>query len=408
MTDDDLRAYAHLVLEVGLGLRPGKDVAINAMVEHAPFARVLCDEAYARGARYVDVWYWEPHAKAARLRHAAEETLGDVPVWLDVRYRELAARQGTIVNVVGDPAPDLLDGIDPGRAGRDRMPGLASRFAAQSEGTVEWTFCCFPTSAWAERVLGSPDAARLWRELRPLLRLDAPDPATAWRRRMEELGERCAQLTEAAFDAIHLRGPGTDLLVGLPPRHRWGTAELVSRAGIRHLAALPTEELYTTPDPARTTGTVAATRPLALGGTVVRELRLRFADGRVVEVEAASGADVVRGHLATDAGAAFLGELALVDDTSPLRQTGLLFYETLLDESAASHLAWGNGIPDGHQDYDPRRPETAAGLPINRSATHTDFCFGGPEVEVTGVRADGRRVPIMHGDRWVFAAEQGR
>jgi aminopeptidase len=402
MTTDELDRYARVVLEVGLDLRPGKVVAVNAMVEHAPLVRALCEQAYGLGARYVDVWYWEPQGKAARLRHAPTETLHETPAWLDARYRELASAQGTIVNVVGDPAPDLLAGVDPARAGLDRMPGLKSRFDVQADGEVEWTFACCPTAAWARRVLGEPDVERLWQAIRRVMRLDAPDPVAAWKARMAELHERCARLTEEAFSAIHLRGGDTDLTVGLLPRHRWGTAELVSRAGIRHIAALPTEEIYTTPDPARTTGTVAASRPLALGGSVVRDLQLDFADGRVVAVRASTGADVVRGHLATDDGASLLGEIALVDDSSPLQQSGILFYETLLDESAASHLAWGSGIPDGHQDYDPRRPATRDALPINRSATHTDFCFGGPGVDVTAIRAGGERVPLMRGERWVL------
>ncbi|MCW2987013.1 MAG: aminopeptidase [Conexibacter sp.] len=402
MTSDELDEYARVVLEVGLDLRPGKVVAVNAMVEHAPFVRALCEQAYAGGARYVDVWYWEPQGKAARLRHAPAETLREVPAWLDARYRELAAVQGTIVNVVGDPAPDLLADADPARAGLDRMPGLQSRFDVQADGEVEWTFACCPTAAWAQRVLGEPDVERLWQHIRRVMRLDAPDPVAAWKARMAELHERCARLTEEAFSAMHLQGEDTNLTVGLLPRHRWGTAELVSRAGIRHIAALPTEEIYTTPDPTRTSGTVAASRPLALGGTVVRDLQLDFAEGRIVAVRASAGADVVRGHLATDDGASLLGEIALVDDSSPLQQSGILFYETLLDESAASHLAWGSGIPDGHQDYDPQRPGSAAALPINRSATHTDFCFGGPGVDVTAIRAGGERVPLMRGERWVL------
>jgi aminopeptidase len=402
MTDDELRAYARVVLAVGLDLRPGKDVAINAMIEHAPFARALCEEAYKNGARYVDLWYWDPHGKASRLRHAPAETLHETPAWLDARYAELAARQGTIVNVVGDPEPDLLAGLDPVRAGLDRMPGLQSRFDVQQNGSVEWTFAAYPTPAWAQRVLGTPDVDALWRHLARLMRLDAPDPVAAWRTRMDELDRRCDALTAQQFTTIHLHGGATDLHVALPPRHRWGTAEIISRAGIRHVAALPTEEIFTTPDPAGTRGTIAASRPLALSGTVVEDLQLDFGDGgRITAVRATQGADVVRGHLAVDDGASLLGELALVDDASRIQQSGLLFYETLLDESAASHVAWGSGIPDGHQDYDPQRPQTAEGLPINRSATHTDFCFGGLGVDVDGLRADGERVALMRGERYV-------
>lgn len=403
MTDEELAEYARVVLAVGLDLRPGKEVAVNALIEHAPFARALAEQAYEMGARYVDLWYFDPHAKRSRLRHAPPNSLHETPEWLDARYAALARTQGTIVNVVGDPEPDLLRDVDPARAGRDRMPGLQSRFDVQQDGSTEWTFAAYPTAAWAQRVLGAPDVEQLWSVLRRLMRLDEPDPVAAWKARMAELDARCAALTDAQFAAVHLHGAnGTDLHVTLPPRHRWGTAEIVSRAGLRHVAALPTEEIFTTPDPRGTRGRVVATRPLALGGTVVQGLQLDFGDdGRVTEVRAEHGAEVVRGHLKSDDGASLLGELALVDDQSRIQRSGLLFYETLLDESAASHVAWGSGIPDGHQDYDPLHPETAVGLPINRSATHTDFCVGGPGVDVDALTAEGERVPLMRGDVWV-------
>jgi aminopeptidase len=402
LTDAELCAYARVILQVGLCFQPGKDVAINALAEHAPLVRTLAEEAYQAGATYVDTWYWEPHGKASRLRHAADDTLGWIPPWLDQRYRDLGERQGTLIMLVGDPEPDLLADVDGARAGLDRLPAVPSRLDIQTHGKVEWTYACYPTPAWAERVMGSPDAEGLWQTIRTVMRLNDTDPVAAWKARLVELDERCERLTAAAFDAIRFDGPNTDLTVGLLPRHRWGTAEIVSRAGIRHVAALPTEEVFTTPDPTRTNGTISATKPLALGGSVIRDLELRFVDGRIVEVAASSGADVVRGHIATDEGAALLGEIALVDDSSPLQQSGLLFYETLLDESAASHIAWGSGIPDGHQDYDPTRPETGDALPINRSATHTDFMVGSPDVNVTGVHSDGRTEPIMRGERWVL------
>jgi aminopeptidase len=402
MTDDELHEYARLILDVGLGFRAGKDLAINAHLEHAPLARAVCEEAYARGADYVDIWYWDPHGKASRLRHAPAETLARVPSWLDQRYQDLGERQGALVNIVGDPDPDLLAGIDPARAGLDRMPGLASRYYLQTHALVEWAIACYPTPMWAERVLGVPDADALWDRLRTLLRLDTEDPVNAWRERMAELDARCARLNDERFDAIHLAGPGTDLLVGLGARHRWGTAEIVSRSGIRHIAALPTEEIFTTPDPQRTAGTVRASMPLSLGGTIIRDLELHWVDGRIVEVSASTGADVVRANIALDDGANRLGELALVDDSSRIQQSGLLYYDTLLDESAASHLAWGSSIPDGILDYDPTRPETGEDLPINHSGTHVDFMFGGASVDITGIRADGAEVPVMAGNHWVL------
>ena len=402
MTDRELRRYARVILEVGVALQPGQDLAINAHLAHKDFARLLCDEAYRRGAALVDVWYWDPHTKLARLEHAPADTLSRTPGWLDARYRQLAERRGALVNLAGDPEPDLLRGVDPARAGLDRMPGLTSRFEVQSRNEVQWCFAAVPSEGWARQVFGEPDLSRLWGTLATVMRLDADDPVRAWWERMDELRARCEALDTERFDGLHYLGPGTDLHVGLPARHRWATAELHTRAGVRHVATLPTEEVFTTPDPARTEGTVKASKPLALGGTLIEGLELRFSGGRITDVRAERGADVVRAQLALDGGASRLGEVALVDDTSPLQRSGILFYDTLLDESAASHIAWGNGIPDGHLDYDSQRPETLDALPINRSATHVDFMIGRPDLTVTGIRDDGSRQIILEGEHWTL------
>lgn len=397
---EQLRRYAAVALEVGVGFSAGKELAINAHVEHAPFARILCEEAYARGASFVDLWYWDAHTKASRLRHAPTETLTRVPEWLDERYRLLGERAGAVINLVGEPEPDLLHGIDPERAGLDRMPGLTSRFHVQLTGLVEFTSMCCATDGWAEQVLGQRDAAALWEELFTLTRLDAEDPVQAWRERIAELEGRCAALNEEGFDGLRYEGPGTNLRIGLAPRHVWGPARVTSRAGVRHVPALPTEEIFSMPDPKRAEGHVRSTKPLQLGGTLVEGLRLRFEGGCIVEATADHGVEVVRANLDLDPGARRLGEVALVDGSSRITRSGLTFFHTLLDESAASHLAWGRTIPDSHRDYDPAKPHETAGLGLNESATHIDFMVGGPEVTVSGVRRDGTERVILAGEAW--------
>lgn len=396
----ELRRYAEVVLEAGLRFAPGKELAINAQVEHAPLVRALCEEAYARGASFVDVWYWDPHTKASRVRHAPVDTLARVPEWLDERYRGLGERAGAIVNIVGEADPGLFRDLDPARAGLDRMPGVTSRFRIQLAGLVEFVTIACPTPGWAEQVLGRPDVGALWEQLRTLLRLDSDDPVQAWRDRIAELERRCRILDELHFDSLRYDGPGTRLLMGLAERHVWGAACVTSRAGVRQVATLPTEEIFSMPDPRRAEGEIASTKPLDLGGTLVEGLRLRFADGEVVEVSADHGADVVRANLDLDPGARRLGEVALVDGSSPITQSGLTYFNTLLDESAASHLAWGKTIPDSHGDYDPAKPDEIDGLGLNDSATHIDFMVGGPEVTISGVHRDGTERVILAGDAW--------
>ncbi|HEU4658647.1 MAG TPA: aminopeptidase [Capillimicrobium sp.] len=405
-SEDLLRRYADVMLDVGLDLRPGRTVAIDAQIEHAPLARLLAEGAYRRGARYVDVWYWDPHPKRSRLLHADAATLHEVPAWLARRYEALAEAPdgGCLIRIAGDPDADLLSDVDPERAGRDRMPWVPARNDAQTHMLVEWTIGCCPTPGWAERVLGEPDVEELWSLVAHLMRLDEPDPVAAWRARMAELRRRCEQLDALGLETIRFEGPGTDLSVGLPEDHRWLTVELVSRRGVRHVVNLPSEEVATSPDPTRAEGVVRSTRPLALGGTVVRDLELRFEGGRIVDVAAATGADVVRAHVAQDPGAGRLGEVALVDGSSRVAASRRLFFDTLLDENAACHLAWGSGIPEARAGHDPSSGASLSDLGLNASSTHTDFMVGGPGVTVTGRDRAGREHLLLAGERWMLAA----
>jgi aminopeptidase len=401
--DQRLERIADLAVRAGANVGPGQLVEIQGFVEHAPLVRKIAAAAYAAGARYVEPVYSDNHVRRAMIEQADEEVLSWTPPWTMERVRTIGAEEGARITIGGDPEPELLADLDGERVGKAvRIDAMRESLRLINNQLINWTIVAFPNEGWARMVFGEPDVERLWDAVERATRLDEPDPVAAWSERMDELERRAAGLTERTFDAIRFRGPGTDLTVGLLPGLGWAAARFRTQSGRTHLPNLPSEEVYTAPDRGRTEGVVRSTRPLTLPGAVVRDLEIRFENGRAVEVNASSGADLVRTEVATDEGAAFLGEIALVDGSSRVGQTGVTFFNTLFDENATCHVAYGAGVGANVPGAGGLSEEERAERGINNSAIHTDFMIGGPEVDVDGLTADGGTVPILRNDDWVL------
>ena len=394
---DLTRRLADLVVGHGANVQPGQIVGVTTYPGKEELTREIARAAYEHGARWVDVWVFDTRVKRERLLHADESTLDFVPAWLIDRLEWLSDEHAARITLNGPADPDALSGVDPARAGRDLLPYLPNVGDVVNRSTTNWCIAPAPTRGWAKLVYPDvdPDEAydRLWEAIAHICRLDEPDPAEAWLERARRLQSVAALLTEHRFDAIRLHGPGTDLTVGLLPSSAWHAADLTTVEGLRHFPNLPSEEMFTTPDPMRADGHVTATRPLEVYGAMIEGIRVEFEAGRAVKIDADRGAEALRAIAAKDDAASRLGELALVDGEGRIGPLDTTFFETLLDENAASHIALGNGYAHVVES-----PEDKAR--INKSSIHVDFMIGSPDLDVDGVTAGGDIVPLLRGGSW--------
>ncbi len=396
MLSETLDRMAALAVGFGANVQAGQRVMVLAALGQEELARRIVERAYKAGAVYVDMTYRDPYVQRARLVYGVDEALGYEPEWIVEKVRQHGIHEGAQIALSGPTEPGLLDGIDPARIGLDRPPGRVQGLENMTAARNNWTIVPCPTLGWAQLVHPDiePEAAltRLWGEIEVVCRLDADDPVAAWTDRIAQLKRACDALNERRFDVIHLEGPGTDLRVGLLPGSRWNGGGMETSWGLPHRANLPTEEVFTSPDPERVEGVVRSTKPRELSGTIVRDFEVRFEGGRVVSIEAAENGDVLKAYAERDEGAGRLGELALVDGSGRIGPLDTVFYDTLLDENAASHIALGQGFDWAVAEDD--RPR------INRSEVHVDFMIGSPEVDVTGITGGGDRVPVLRGGAW--------
>ena len=388
--------YAKLAVGFGANVQPGQIVTVSAELGREQLARAVAAHAYAAGAKHVEVNYADAFVRRARIENGQNGAIGFAPSWQIERIREMGQQHVAQITIEGGIDPAATAGLDQEKLGADQPPTRQEYLKLVVDRLINWTIIAMPTEPWALQVHPTLSAAqaleRLWSQVVNICRLDEDDPVAAWQTRMTRLLEVAARLTERRFDAIGFRGPGTDLTVGLLPSSRWLAADFYTAEGIEHHPNLPSEEVFTTPDPERVDGTVTSTMPLQIEGTIVRGLRVRFEAGRAVDIDADEGAGMLRARAARDEGASRLGEVALVDAEGRIGPHRTVFCNTLYDENAASHIALGHAYTFALDD-DADHPRA------NHSSIHIDFMIGSPEMEVDGITG-GDRVPLLRGGAW--------
>jgi aminopeptidase len=388
--------FADLVVQTAANLQRGQLLAIGSEIGKETVTRAIAAAGYRHGAKFVDVSYFDMYVKRARLQYADEDTLDYVPPYIGERILALGELRAARVGLTGPAHPGLLSDLDPRRVGRDQLPAVRETGKVVNERTTNWTAVPCPTRPWAQLVHPDLDPEDAWVKLCDQIlhvcRLDEDDPVAAWEARAEVLVGAADRLTARRFDALRYEGPGTDLTVGLMKTSKFLAARFETVDGIVHLPNLPSEEIFTSPDPARTEGVVRATKPLVLGGSIIRGLEVEFRDGRAVRIDADENAEVLRSYAARDETADRLGEAALVDGEGRIGALDTVFFDTLLDENAASHIALGHAyqmcVDESEWDK------------INDSNIHVDFMIGSPQVSVHGLDADGGSTPVLVGGAW--------
>lgn len=405
--DEKLDRLAEVAVQVGLGLAPGQELVMTAPLEALPLARLITEHAYKAGATLVTTLYSDDEATLTRYRYARDDSFDVAANWLldgvAAAYKSGAAR----LAITGSN-PALLAGQDPDKVGRaNKALSKAMRPALDiiTRHEINWTIVAAATPDWARLVFPNDDPeialSKLWDAIFHSTRIDVDDPIANWRRHAANLQARVELMNQKQFHAIHFRGPGTDLRVGLSDGHLWSGGGSTAGNGIFGMANMPTEEVFTTPHKDRVDGTVRSTKPLSYQGTLIKDIQVRFVNGSITEANASEGEEVLRRMIDTDEGARKLGEVALVPNSSPISQSGILFWNTLFDENAASHIALGQAYSTCLRGGAKMSAEELAKRGANDSLIHVDWMIGSGEISVDGIHADGKTEPLMRDGEWV-------
>jgi aminopeptidase len=403
---EKLDLFAQVAVNVGLGLKAGQELVMTASTDAMPLARRITEHAYRAGAALVTTLFSDDEAVLMRYRFAPNESFDHAAKWL---YEGMAAafKSGAARLAIAGGNPALLSNEDPNRVGRaNRAVSQAYRPALEliTRHEINWTIVASATPAWAAAMFPgeAPDAAlaKLWQVIFATTRINTADPVSAWKAHDADLQRRAAFLNEKRYATLKYRGPGTDFRLGLADDHLWMGGGTTAGNGIYCIPNMPTEEVFTTPHKDRADGTVTATKPLSHQGTMIEGIQVRFEQGRIVDLKATKGEEVLKKLIETDDGARRLGEVALVPQSSPIAASGQLFFNTLFDENAASHIALGQAYSGCLRDGEKLTPEQLAAKGSNDSLIHVDWMIGSSKLDIDGVTASGAVEPLMRQGEW--------
>ncbi len=407
LTQKQLENYCSLVLSVGVNLQKDQELLIMSPIECAYMARNLAKKAYELGAKYVRVNYQDEIIDKINFENASKETLSVVPQWFIDSKMQLVKDNACYI-VLDAEDPELLANVDKDKLlaySIARQTALKEYSSAVMRNDIRWCVVSVPTEAWAKVVLPDSNAPidELWELIAKTMRLDEDDPVTAWKNHIATLTRRADYLNEKNFEYLRFENAkGTNLKVGLATNHKWIAAEEVAKDGVKFIANMPTEEIFTAPHKDKTNGILKSALPLVSDGNVIDEFTLWFENGKIVKYEAEKGYDSLKNLIEADNGSHYIGEVALIGKNSPVSNTGKLFYNTLFDENASCHLAIGKAYPTTVKDGDKMSKEELLNAGLNDSIVHADFMIGTKDLKVTGISFDGQETIIFANGEWII------
>jgi len=403
-----LQKYADVAVRVGLNLRTGQRLIIFAGIFDYPLVRLVTASAYNAGARYVDVIWEDEETTHIHLKQAPTESLSEIPNWSSNAALEFL-ESGSALLSISSRNPDVFSDVDPQRVSTHQNATLKKWEKPNDfimRDAVNWSVISSPTHDWASKVF--PDQTKeqavekLWEAIFQTCRVDQPDPVAAWTKHIADLKKRSEYMNAKRYTALHYKAPDTDLTIGLPERHLWLAAQMKAENGIEFTANMPTEEIFTMPHKDRVNGTIRASRPFVIAGSVVDDFSLTFENGKITHLTAKKGEDNLRKLIETDEGSARTGEVALVPNSSPVSRRGHLFYNTLFDENAASHIAIGRAYRFTMNGGNEMTEEEFQANGGNFSLTHNDFMVGSNKMDIDGITTEGTHEPVMRAGEWAF------